>query len=53
MLQSDDGIFTDADGKLRLRLDDKTPGAKGKVVWIGDVKDWESEFALYGLFGSK
>jgi hypothetical protein len=53
LLQSDDGIDTAADGRLRLRLDDKAPGAKGKAVWIGDVKDWESEFAVYGLFGSK
>jgi hypothetical protein len=53
LLESDDGIDTAADGRLRLRLDDKAPGAKGKAVWIGDVKDWESEFAVYGLFGSK
>jgi hypothetical protein len=53
MLQSDDGIFTDADGTLKLRLDEGTPSAKGKAVWIGDVKDWEAEIAVYGFFGAK
>jgi hypothetical protein len=53
LLKSDDGIDTAADGRPRLRLEDRAPGAKGKAVWIGDVTDWESEFAVYGLFGSK
>jgi hypothetical protein len=53
LLESDDGIDTAADGRPRLRLEDKAPGAKGKAVWIGDLTEWESEFAVYGIFGSK
>ena len=42
-----------AGGRLKLRLDEGAPAGKGKVVWIGDVMDWEAEIAVYGFFGAK